>query len=77
MCVKIEEFSICRAGWSLDHVQTKTHVEMMSSLSSKDGMRVGDLELKYRGTDKEMTALQLRSELDIIGRRMNIKVLQL
>ncbi|XP_053394173.1 apolipophorins-like [Mercenaria mercenaria] len=63
-----------KAGWSLDHVYTRTHVEMMSSLATKDDVTSGDLEMKYRGTDKDMSALQLHSELDRKERKMNIKM---
>ncbi|XP_060596717.1 uncharacterized protein LOC132750705 [Ruditapes philippinarum] len=62
-----------KAGWSLDHIYTKTHVAMVSTLSSNGAVTSGDLQLKYRGTDKHLTALQLQAEVDKDERKMNIK----
>ncbi|KAL4235628.1 hypothetical protein ACF0H5_004023 [Mactra antiquata] len=63
------------AGWSLYHDYTNTHIMMSSDLTIADTVNNANLQLKYQSAKKEITALDVRSVLDLNERSYTIKIL--
>ncbi|WAR23117.1 APLP-like protein [Mya arenaria] len=63
-----------RAGWSVDHADTQTHIEMMANMTGKGDNREGNVMLSYGEEKNKVTSLTLHGDLDLQQKQVNVKL---